>query len=819
MACAVPIDDDSSNGTTSSTIDGKAANWVSFQIDSSFCYGLFRPSTSQCSSPPLPIAGILSTIYRSQIWNAENCNFQQTQLKRCRISVINNNSDGISSLQGASVSTDINLSMTDSDESTFSNSMSDSSMILNSYLDSFNESSTNAQIQTQISEHLTIQQNDLLAQIGSFYFASTISFSKDFNDDIFRHCKAKNFFHETNNFCCADGSISLTTNAVPKQLYRLFVSNDPKSIQFRTYIRTYNNKFAFTSFGVKFDRNLSQRNRGIYTFRVQGQIYHYLSDLIPSNGRPSNLQLYFYDIEHEFENCIVDSTRMDPSIIAQLMDILRVNPYCTFFRSLGDLPSLEYQKIRIRSNPGLDQRVYNAPTSSEVAAIWVEDDTLEQVTPRDIFVYNHVGGSHIVQYYFGCYDPLQYPLLFPFGDIGWHQGIQRINRRGASISNHTHAAQSIDPHQSISAEELLRREEQVLRRNRKDPFVSCREYYCYKLQIREDVNSILLLSGRLFQKFVVDMYIKIETSILDYFRSNQQHIRSELYQGIVDSISVGETNASRIGKRLILPSSFIGGPRDMQKRYMEAMTLVQRYGKPDIFLTITCNPNWKEISAELKPHEETQNRPDLIARIFRAKLKELKNQLFKREIFGKVSAYVYVIEHQKRGLPHAHFLIILHRDWKLYAPESFDQIISVELPDKDKNLHLYTAVIKHMMHGPCGALNPTNVCMKKNGHCKNNYPRHFVPNTTIGNDCFPIYKRSDDGSTVKIRGHDLNNRWVVPYNPYLLAMFDCHINVKICSTIKAVKYFYKYIYKGHDRVAFNLVSEQPNQQIDEIQQF
>ncbi|KAG6650801.1 hypothetical protein CIPAW_06G067600 [Carya illinoinensis] len=102
------------------------------------------------------------------------------------------------------------------------------------------------------------------------------------------------------------------------------------------------------------------------------------------------------------------------------------------------------------------------------------------------------------------------------------------------------------------------------------------------------------------------------------------------------------------------------------------------------------------------------------------------------------------------------------------------------------------------MHGLCGALNPTNVCMKKNGHCKNNYPRHFVPNTTIGNDCFPIYKRSDDGRTVTIRGRDLDNYWVVPYNSYLLAMFDYHINVEICSTIKAVKYLYKYIYKDND---------------------
>ncbi|KAG2688681.1 hypothetical protein I3760_09G107200 [Carya illinoinensis] len=527
-----------------------------------------------------------------------------------------------------------------------------------------------------------------------------------------RHCKAKRFYHETNGFCCADGTISLATNAIPDQLYDLFTSNTDESAHFKTYVRTYNNKFAFTSFGVKFDEDLCRRNRGIYTFRTQGQIYHYINDLIPLNGRPSYLQLYFYDTEHELENRISDSDRMNPSIIAQLIDILHINPYSLFFRSLGDLSNLENQVIHIRSDVGLDQRVFNVPTSSQVAAIWVENEDADQLRGRDIYVFSHSGGSHIVQYYFGCYDPLQYPLLFPLGDTGWHQGIQRVNR-GSTLT--------------------------------------------------KNVRSILLLSGRLLQQFVVDMYVKIETSRLDYFRSKQQHIQSELYQGIVDTITLGETDASNLGKRIILPSSFIGGPRDMRKRYMEAMALVQRYGKPDIFLTMTCNPNWQEISNELRLHEE----------------KELKDRLFKQQIFGKVSAYVYVIEHQKRGLPHAHFLIILQRNWKLYAPESFDEIVSAEIPDKNTNLHF----------------------------------------TTVGNDCFPIYKRSDNGITVKLRGHNLDNRWVVPYNPYLLATFDCHINVEICSTIKVVKYLYKYVYKGHDRVAFNLVSEQTNQQIDEIQQF
>ena len=175
------------------------------------------------------------------------------------------------------------------------------------------------------------------------------------------------------------------------------------------------------------------------------------------------------------------------------------------------------------------------------------------------------------------------------------------------------------------------------------------------------------------------MYVKLETSRLDYFRHNQKDIRAELYQGIVDSIDNGETRGCKVGHRIILLLSFIGGPRDMRKRYMDAMTLVQRFGKPDIFLTMTCNPNWFEIKQELGPSEEVRNRPDLVVRIFRAKLEELKHVLFVRQIFGEVVAYVYVIEFQKRGLPHMHLLIILKSSSKIYAPENFDQIVSEEI--------------------------------------------------------------------------------------------------------------------------------------------
>ena len=54
----------------------------------------------------------------------------------------------------------------------------------------------------------------------------------------------------------------------------------------------------------------------------------------------------------------------------------------------------------------------------------------------------------------------------------------------------------------------------------------------------------------------------------------------------------GDIRAEKVGKRTVLSTSFIGGPRDMRRRYMDAMALVRKFGKPDIFLTMTCNPNW-----------------------------------------------------------------------------------------------------------------------------------------------------------------------------------------------------------------------------------
>jgi len=141
--------------------------------------------------------------------------------------------------------------------------------------------------------------------------------------------------------------------------------------------------------------------------------------------------------------------------------------------------------------------------------------------------------------------------------------------------------------------------------------VTARQYYTYKLQICNESSSLILLGGRLLQQYIVDNYVKIETLRLNYLRSNQNKICRDLYQGLHDSFHTGITDARDVGQRVILPSSFLGGPCDMYQRYQDAMSLVHIFGKPDFFVMMTCNLNWPEIQNELLTGQKSQDRPDL----------------------------------------------------------------------------------------------------------------------------------------------------------------------------------------------------------------
>ena len=85
---------------------------------------------------------------------------------------------------------------------------------------------------------------------------------------------------------------------------------------------------------------------------------------------------------------------------------------------------------------------------------------------------------------------------------------------------------------------------------------------------------------------------------------------------------------------VILPSSFQGSPRALLQNYQDAMAIIAKFGKPDLFITFTCNPKWKEVTENLYEGEQPSDCPHLLARIFKLKLKELINDICVHQIFG-----------------------------------------------------------------------------------------------------------------------------------------------------------------------------------------
>ena len=127
-------------------------------------------------------------------------------------------------------------------------------------------------------------------------------------------------------------------------------------------------------------------------------------------------------------------------------------------------------------------------------------------------------------------------------------------------------------------------------------------------------------------------------------------------------------------------------------------------------------------------------------------------------------------------------------------------------------------ITSNNLHGPCGrTINSSRPCMEGEGlqkHCSKSFPKKFADATIVREDAYPEYRRRspEQGGrthTIKLFGKDFvaDNSWVVPFNPYLSLTYDCHINMEIVRTVAAVKYLYKYITKGNDRIIVQFDSE------------
>ncbi|XP_057299428.1 uncharacterized protein LOC130630047 [Hydractinia symbiolongicarpus] len=176
------------------------------------------------------------------------------------------------------------------------------------------------------------------------------------------------------------------------------------------------------------------------------------------------------------------------------------------------------------------------------------------------------------------------------------------------------------------------------------------------------------------------------------------------------------------------------------------MAVIGKFGKPDFFLTFTWNPKWREITENLLAGQRAYDRPDLVTR---------------------------------RGLPHCHLLIHLDPNDKLRDADDIDSVISAEIPNKQEHPELFEIVRSCMIHGPCGHLNPNSRCME-DGVCTKSFPKNFLASTQAVVNGYPLYRRRDNGIHIIVNNVDIDNRWIVPHNPWLSKKYNAHIILEAC---------------------------------------
>ncbi|PIA53922.1 hypothetical protein AQUCO_00900472v1 [Aquilegia coerulea] len=583
------------------------------------------------------------------------------------------------------------------------------------------------------------------------------------DERLTKSTKKKSFF----GMCCLQGKIKLPLlTPLPSAIKLLYEGRNSLARSFRKNIRSYNAANVFSSLGVSMDKRIL-KGRGPTSFTIHGQLSHQIGSLLPESDKsPSYSQLYIYDPHIALECRQKRNLHLNPAILKIIQEaLLESNELCKIYKGVYDVLKSansnggESIPIRLAYTPTIDPRRYNLPTSEDIAVIIPGDET-EPTSKRDIILHLKNNNLQRISECHPLYLPSHYVLLFPTGDLGWSTDMKHLDVKNERTT----------------------------------------EY------------SALFRAGLLFQQFIVDAWASYEQNRLYWIRTHQADLRCDVYSGLTDIVTNGH-NPNDIGKKFILPSTHLGSPRHIYEIYQDSMAITRYYKHLDIFMPVTSNPKWPEIQNELKPGQAALDRPDLVARVFELKRKAIMHEIENKRLFGRVVAKVYTIEFQKRGLPHMHALFFLHPEDKIRTTDQVNRIVSAEFPDPIKHPALFETIKKCMVHGPCGTRNMESVCME-NKVCKSRYLRENVNDTRIDVDGYPIYRRRKTGKSYHVRGHLVDNKDVVPYNPHLSKMFDCHINVEICASVRAVKYIHKYIYKGHDRTTMVVGAED-----DEIPQY
>lgn len=413
--------------------------------------------------------------------------------------------------------------------------------------------------------------------------------------------------HPRYHLCCGDGKIFMEPETDPPEYIKELLANN----SFMQNIRAYNQMFAMTSFGAKIDTTVNQA-RGPYVFKVSGQIYHNIGSLCPTgDDDPCFLQLYIYDTQNEVKNRMnhfqsSGDHPLDPAIVQGLIHFLDAhNRLVQVFRTARDkCAEADVPEFKVRLYNAKGARNYELPTSQSLGAIVFDSGPTTEADYDVIIEYRDAPPKRINKLH-QSYMSLQFPLIFIYGQTGYHTDLM---------------LRSADP-------------------NKRMRRVSMNAFYTYQLHPKHGQYNLLFRTGRLFQQYVVGVYCCIEQNRMDFYRKHQNDIRGDFLSGLYDAVSRGDCDRSNVGSRIILPSSFTGGPRYMYSHYLDALAICRVLGNPQFFITFTCNVNWPEIQRYMAdfPQLTPADRADMVCRVFEQKIKSFIKFLKQKQPFGYVT--------------------------------------------------------------------------------------------------------------------------------------------------------------------------------------
>jgi hypothetical protein len=280
-----------------------------------------------------------------------------------------------------------------------------------------------------------------------------------------------------------------------------------------------------------------------------------------------------------------------------------------------------------------------------------------------------------------------------------------------------------------------------------------------------------------------------------------------------------------VSRKSFLAQSFHGGRRHLRKLASNALVIASELEAPTVFITLTCNQTWPEIQEALLPGQTAFDRPDVVCRVFKARLEAFLNNLNEGKYFDtldengdvlirrEVVYMMYSIEYQNRGLPHAHIIVKLRYAPDLSDPAAcsrfVDEFLTCEMPVVDEmssedDIRYHKIVDKNLVHN-C-VRNAVNGCLDENGICTKGFMHTCVlEHTEFDGKGHAKYKR--------LKEADLR---VVPHSRQAVLDYDGHMYWDWCANAYTVMYLYKYIFKGSKKVKMRLDNADDVDDEDEI---